>query len=122
MFAANGNRMAVGGIGKAGPFSRVLFLQDLQVNLFSQKQARQDGGTISLSADASIFTVIIPGPPRGVFVFVFDGTFWIYEDAAPASPQFLLIKKNKKWRCFFKTELLRHFIHWIAILKAMHII
>jgi hypothetical protein len=88
MFAANGNPMTVGGVGEAGPFSKVLFLPDLQVNLFSQKQVRQEGATTSLSADASIFTVIIPGPPRGVFAFVFDGTFWIYEDAAQADEAF----------------------------------
>jgi hypothetical protein len=82
MFAANGNPMTVGGVGEAGPFSKVLFLPDLQVRF------QQEGATISLPADASIFTVIIPGSPRGVFSFVFDGTFWIYEDATQADEAF----------------------------------
>jgi hypothetical protein len=36
MYAANGARMTIGGLGTAGPFSDVLFLPDLPVNLFSQ--------------------------------------------------------------------------------------
>jgi hypothetical protein len=52
MYAANGARMTIGGLGTAGPFSDVLFLPDLRVNLFSQKQAMRDGSRITLSPDA----------------------------------------------------------------------
>jgi hypothetical protein len=68
----------------AGPFFNVLFLPELQINLFSQKQAMHEGASITLSADAAIFTVRTRIPPGGVFCFSFDGTFWIYDEAAAA--------------------------------------
>jgi hypothetical protein len=49
--------MTIGGLGTAGPFSDVLFLPDLRVNLFSQKQAMRDGSRISLSPDAQNYVV-----------------------------------------------------------------
>lgn len=81
MFAANGNAMTVGGIGDAGPFSKVLFLPDLQITLFSQKQAMKEGASISLSADATIYSVLTR--TGATFCFVFDGTFWVFENATP---------------------------------------
>jgi hypothetical protein len=60
MYAANGALMPIGGLGTAGPFSNVLFLPDLRVNLFSQKQAMHDGWKIILSPDARVFTVVVP--------------------------------------------------------------
>jgi hypothetical protein len=73
MYAANGARMTIGGLGTAGPFSDVLFLPDLRVNLFSQKQAMRDGSRITLSPDAQIFTVVLL--PNRTLQFIFDGTF-----------------------------------------------
>jgi hypothetical protein len=78
MYAANGALMPIGGLGTAGPFSNVLFLPDLSVNLFSQKQAMHDGWKIILSPDARVFTVVVP--PNRVLDFIFDGTFWIWDD------------------------------------------
>jgi hypothetical protein len=78
MYAANGARMTIGGLGSAGPFSDVLFLPDLRVNLLSQKQAMRDGSRITLSPDAKIFTVVLP--PNRILKFIFDGTFWIWDD------------------------------------------
>jgi hypothetical protein len=78
MYAANGALMPIGELGTAGPFSNVLFLPDLRVNIFSQKQAMHDGWKIILSSDARVFTVVVP--PNGVLDFIFDGTFWIWGD------------------------------------------
>jgi hypothetical protein len=78
MYAANRALMPSGGLGTAGPFSNVLFLPDLRVNLFSQKQAVHDGWRILLSSDARVFTVILPS--GRALNFVFDGTFWIWDD------------------------------------------
>ena len=57
MYAANGTVMSVAGIGTAGSLSIVLYLPDLQANLFSQKQAMREGASIQLSADGFVFTV-----------------------------------------------------------------
>jgi hypothetical protein len=78
MYAANGARMTIGGLGTAGPFSDVLFLPDLRVNLISRKQAMRDGSRITLSPDAQIFTVVLP--PNRTLKCIFDGTFWIWDD------------------------------------------
>jgi hypothetical protein len=43
-----------------------------------------EGASITLSADAAIFTVWTRIPSGGVFCFSFDGTFWIYDEAAAA--------------------------------------
>jgi hypothetical protein len=82
MYAANGALMPIGGLGTAGPFSNVLFLPDLRVNLFLQKQAMHDGWKITLSSDARDFTVVLP--PNRSLDFIFDGTFWIWDDAEQA--------------------------------------
>ena len=46
MYAANGTVMSVAGIGTACSLSDVLYLPDLQANLFSQKQAKREGASI----------------------------------------------------------------------------
>jgi hypothetical protein len=78
MFAANGAPMVISGVGKAGPFEEVLFLPDLRINLFSHKQAMRHGHRITLSSDGQIFTVTLPS--ARTLAFVFDGTFWIWDD------------------------------------------
>ena len=61
--------------------SNVLYLPDLQVNLFSQKQAMREGATITLSSDGSNFTVTpTTGSPMD---FKFGGTFWRWDDISP---------------------------------------
>jgi hypothetical protein len=72
MYAANGTHMTIGGLGTAGPFSDVLFLPDLRVNLFSQTQAMRDGSRITLSPDAQILTVVLP--PNRTLKFIFGGS------------------------------------------------
>ena len=76
--------MNISGQGKAGPFEDVLCLPDLRINLFSQKQAMRQNSHIALSADAKIFQVTLPN--GRTFEFVFDGTFWIWDDDAALDP------------------------------------
>ena len=49
--------MGVRGTGVAGSISNVLYLPDLQANLYSQKQGMREGASISLSGDGLIFAV-----------------------------------------------------------------
>jgi hypothetical protein len=84
MLAANGAPMNISGQGKAGPLEDVLCLPDLRINLFSQKQAMRQNSHIALYADATIFKVTLPN--GRTFEFVFDGTFWIWDDDAAPNP------------------------------------
>ena len=80
VYAANGAPINITGIGTAGT---VLYLPDLQVNLFSQKQAIREGVIISLSSDGQVFTVTTADDR--VMRFVFDGPFWKWNDMIPQS-------------------------------------
>ena len=51
MYAANVSPMRVTSFGTADSVPNVLFLPDLQANLFSQKQAKREGAIIWLSSD-----------------------------------------------------------------------
>jgi hypothetical protein len=107
MYALNGARMTIGGLGTAGPFSDVLFLPDLRVNLFSQKQAMRDSSRITLSPDAQIFTVVLP--PNRILEFIFDGTFWIWDDDS----QFLrLAQMEQSLAVISAAEPTDHADHW----------
>ena len=74
IYAANGSAMRVTGCGAAGTFPNVLYLSNLQANLFSQKQVMREGATISLSSDGKVFTVTTSDDR--VMRFIFDGTLW----------------------------------------------
>ena len=74
MYAANGAPMKVTGIGTAGTVPNVLYLPDLQANLFSQKQAMREGAKILLSNVGQVSTVTTTDDR--VVHFVYDGTFW----------------------------------------------
>jgi hypothetical protein len=92
MYAANGAAMKIEGCGTAGSISRVLYLPELQANLFSQKQAKREGAKISLSTDGNIFTVVTT---EGLTMnFVFDGTFWIWKDAISKEPSNAVVKST----------------------------
>ena len=66
------------GTGTAGSISNVLYLPDLQANLYSQKQAMREGSSVTLSADGLTFTVTTLTGFK--MEFKFDGTFWIWDD------------------------------------------
>jgi hypothetical protein len=121
MYAANGARMTIGGLGTAAPFSNVLFLSDLRVNLFSQKQAMRDGSRITLSPDAQIFTVVFP--PNRTFKFIFDGTFWIWDDDSQFSRPAQMMKQSLA--VISAAEPTDHAVHWpmaatISLLPSMN--
>ena len=78
MFAANGTSMSVRGTGVAGSIFNVLYLPDMQVNLYSQKQAMCEGASISLSDDGLIFPVTTVTNFK--MEFKFDDTFWVWDD------------------------------------------
>ena len=73
MYAANGTQIRIEGQGNAGSISNVLYLPELQANLFSQKQAMREGAKITLSTDGQTFKVQFPN--RDVTEFKFDGIF-----------------------------------------------
>ena len=78
MLAANDTSMSVCGTGVAGSISNVLYLLDLQANLYSQKQAKREGASILLSDDGLVFTITtITGFKME---FKFYGTFWVWDD------------------------------------------
>ena len=107
MLAANGTSMSVCGTGVAGSISNVLYLPDLQANLYSQKQALREGASISLSADGLVLTGF-------KMEFKFNGTFWVWDDVvfnlstssvSDTVPIFLtqlpshLVFNVAQWRC-----------------------
>lgn len=90
MYAANGVAMRVTEYGTAGTIPKVLYLPNIQANLFSQKQAMLEGAIISLSSDGKVFTVTTADDR--VMRFVFDGTFrkWIDKFTSECSYKFCI--------------------------------
>ena len=88
--------MSVAGIGTTALLSNVLFLPDLQANLFSQKQAMREGASIILSADGLVFTVIpISGFPMNLHVMVhFGNGMTLYSMLHQLQPWFLQFRHH----------------------------